>query len=67
MTTIGVVTVGRSDYGLYRPILRKIQSEPDLELSLFVSGMHLAPEFGLTPYTEPTAFGATRLAVRHGR
>jgi len=48
MTTIGVVTVGRSDYGLYRPILRKIQSEPDLELSLFVSGMHLAPEFGLT-------------------
>jgi UDP-hydrolysing UDP-N-acetyl-D-glucosamine 2-epimerase len=46
--TIGVVTVARSDYGIYLPILRKIQADPDLRLHLFVSGMHLSPEFGLT-------------------
>ncbi|MBI4280136.1 MAG: UDP-N-acetylglucosamine 2-epimerase (hydrolyzing) [Armatimonadetes bacterium] len=48
MRTIGVVTVGRSDYGIYLPILREIQEQPDLRLHLMVSGMHLSPEFGLT-------------------
>jgi len=46
MRTIGVVTVGRSDYGIYLPILKAIQAEPDLRLLLYVSGMHLSPEFG---------------------
>jgi UDP-hydrolysing UDP-N-acetyl-D-glucosamine 2-epimerase len=45
---IGVVTVARSDYGIYLPILRRIQEEPDLELLLLVGGMHLSPEFGMT-------------------
>jgi len=45
---IAVVTVGRSDYGIYRPILRRIQADPDLQLRLIVAGMHLSPEFGLT-------------------
>jgi len=48
MRTIGVVTVGRSDYGLYLPILQAIQSHPRLKLQLMVTGMHLAPEFGRT-------------------
>lgn len=48
MRRIGVVTVGRSDYGIYLPLLRQIAGDPELELLLFVSGMHLAPEFGLT-------------------
>ncbi len=48
MRTIGVVTVGRSDYGIYLPILRKIRSDPDLRFHLLVAGMHLSPEFGLT-------------------
>jgi len=46
--TIGVITVARSDYGIYLPLLRKIQEDPDLQLHLIVSGMHLSPEFGLT-------------------
>ena len=48
MRTIGVVTVARSDYGIYLPLLRRIQQDPDLSLRLIVSGMHLSPEFGLT-------------------
>jgi UDP-N-acetylglucosamine 2-epimerase (non-hydrolysing)/GDP/UDP-N,N'-diacetylbacillosamine 2-epimerase (hydrolysing) len=46
--SIGVVTVARSDYGLYRPALRRIEAEPDLNLRLYVTGMHLSPEFGDT-------------------
>lgn len=46
--TIGVVTVGRSDYGIYLPILRLILSDQNLKLHLIVAGMHLSPEFGLT-------------------
>ena len=48
---IGVVTVARSDYGIYLPILRKIQQDPELELVLIAGGMHLSPEFGLTVNT----------------
>lgn len=51
MRTIGIVTVGRSDYSIYLPILRKIQNEPELKLHLIVSGMHLSQEFGLTVRT----------------
>lgn len=51
MRTIGVVTVARSDYGLYLPLLREIQADPDLQLHIIVSGMHLSPEFGLTVET----------------
>ncbi|MEK9134025.1 MAG: UDP-N-acetylglucosamine 2-epimerase (hydrolyzing), partial [Pseudomonadota bacterium] len=46
--TIGVVTTSRSDYGIYRPLLRAIQADPDLRLMLFVGGMHLSPDFGQT-------------------
>jgi len=46
--TIGVATVSRSDYGIYLPILRKIQADPELRLRLIVAGTHLSPEFGLT-------------------
>ena len=48
MRKIAVITVGRSDYGIYLPILTRIQNDPDLQLNLIVSGMHLSPEFGLT-------------------
>lgn len=48
MRTIGVVTVARSDYGIYLPVLRRLETEPEVQLCLFVSGMHMAPEFGLT-------------------
>ena len=51
MRTIGVVTMSRSDYGIYLPVLREIQRAPDLRLYLIVSGMHLSPEFGLTVQT----------------
>ncbi len=45
---IGVVSVGRSDYSIYRPLLRRLAVHPDLELGVLVSGMHLEERFGLT-------------------
>ncbi|OGX04565.1 MAG: UDP-N-acetyl-D-glucosamine 2-epimerase, UDP-hydrolysing [Omnitrophica bacterium RIFCSPLOWO2_12_FULL_50_11] len=48
MRTIGVVTVSRSDYGAFVPVLERIREDPELHLHLIASGMHLAPEFGLT-------------------
>lgn len=48
MRTVAVVTVGRSDYGVYLPVLRRIVETPALRLRLIASGMHLSPEFGST-------------------
>ena len=48
MLNIMAVTVARSDYGIYKPIFKRLQSDPEIELSLLVTGMHLSPEFGLT-------------------
>jgi len=46
--TLGVVTTSRADYGIYLPLLRRIQDEPGLVLRLLVTGMHLSPRFGMT-------------------
>jgi len=42
------VTVGRSDYGIYLPVLRRIRDEAGLELRIMATGMHLSLGFGLT-------------------
>lgn len=48
MRRIGVVTTSRADYGSYQPVLHRMAAEPDFRVSLFVAGMHLRPEHGLT-------------------
>ena len=48
MRGIAVVTGTRAEYGILYPVLKAIEAEPDLELSLVVAGMHLSHEFGYT-------------------
>lgn len=48
MRTVAVVTVDRSDWGIYRPIVRRIRDHADLGLQLLVSGTHLDPRYGDT-------------------
>lgn len=48
MKTIGVVTVGRSDYGILRPVLKAIQDHHDLTARLFVTGAHFLEAHGRT-------------------
>ena len=43
-----VVTGTRAEYGLLYWLLREIEADDALELQLAVTGMHLAPEFGMT-------------------
>ncbi|UFJ40051.1 UDP-N-acetylglucosamine 2-epimerase [Brevibacillus humidisoli] len=45
---ICVVTGTRAEYGLLYWLMKEIQDDPDLELQMVVTGMHLSPEFGLT-------------------
>jgi len=52
--TISVVTVGRSDWGLYLPILEALRSAPDLQLHLIASGAHLVAGHGRTDETIAT-------------
>jgi UDP-hydrolysing UDP-N-acetyl-D-glucosamine 2-epimerase len=48
MRRIGVVTQSRSEYSILRPVLKRITADPDLQLVLYVGGMHLSPDFGNT-------------------
>lgn len=43
-----VVTGTRAEYGLLYWLMREIQDDPNLQLQIVVTGMHLSPEFGLT-------------------
>lgn len=45
---ICVVTGSRAEYGLLYWIIHDLHRDPDLVMQLVVTGMHLAPEFGLT-------------------
>ncbi|VVB88547.1 UDP-N-acetylglucosamine 2-epimerase [uncultured archaeon] len=48
MRKIAVVTGTRAEYGLLYWIIKGIHEDPELELQLIVTGMHLSPEFGNT-------------------
>jgi GDP/UDP-N,N'-diacetylbacillosamine 2-epimerase (hydrolysing) len=45
---IGVVTATRAEYGVLKPLIKKINDAPDTELNLIVTGTHLMKEFGYT-------------------
>lgn len=45
---IAVLTVGRSDFGRYLPVLQALRKRPEIQIQLLVSGAHLAHGFGET-------------------
>jgi GDP/UDP-N,N'-diacetylbacillosamine 2-epimerase (hydrolysing) len=48
MKKICIVTGSRAEYGLLYWLIKNVNENPDMELQLIVTGMHLSPEFGLT-------------------
>jgi GDP/UDP-N,N'-diacetylbacillosamine 2-epimerase (hydrolysing) len=48
MKNICVVTSSRADYGILKPLIDKLYKNPNVSLSIVVTGMHLCPEFGHT-------------------
>ncbi|MDP2761526.1 MAG: UDP-N-acetylglucosamine 2-epimerase, partial [Sideroxyarcus sp.] len=45
---ICIVTGSRAEYGLLYWLMKEIQADPELQLQIVATGMHLSPEFGLT-------------------
>lgn len=45
---ICIITGTRAEYGLFYRLLKEIESDPDLQLQIVATGMHLSPEFGFT-------------------
>ncbi|OPH11082.1 UDP-N-acetylglucosamine 2-epimerase [Cylindrospermopsis raciborskii] len=48
MRKICIVTGTRAEYGLLYWLMKEIGDDPDLQLQIIATGMHLSPEFGLT-------------------
>lgn len=48
MKRVCVITGTRAEYGLLRPLMKRINENNELVLQLIVTGMHLSSEFGLT-------------------
>jgi GDP/UDP-N,N'-diacetylbacillosamine 2-epimerase (hydrolysing) len=46
--SIAVVTGSRAEYGILKPLLKKMKSSKDIHLFLYVTGMHLLKKFGNT-------------------
>lgn len=45
---ICIVTGTRAEYGLLYWLMKEVNADPDLQLQIIATGMHLSPEFGLT-------------------
>lgn len=43
-----VVTGTRAEFGLMQILMRELQSDPEVDLQIIATGMHLSPEFNLT-------------------
>lgn len=48
MKKVCIITGTRAEYGLLKPLIKRINKDNELQLQLIVTGMHLSPEFGLT-------------------
>lgn len=48
MKRICVITGTRAEYGLLKPVLKKLNGIDTFQLQLIVTGMHLSPDFGMT-------------------
>ena len=45
---IAVITGTRAEYGILKPLIKKISDSSDFELQLFVTGLHLLEKYGYT-------------------
>ena len=48
MKKIAILTATRAEYGLLAPVIRKLNMEPEIDVRVVVTGMHLCREFGMT-------------------
>lgn len=56
MRKVCIFTGTRAEYGIMSQLFRRIEDDPELQLQIIATNMHLSPEFGLT-YKEIEADG----------
>ncbi len=58
MKRIGIVTGTRAEYGILKPLIKKMYEDSELEVVIIATGMHFSEKFGMT-YTEIEKDGFT--------
>lgn len=48
MIRLGILTSSRADYGIYRPLLTRLEKDVDIEFELIIFGTHLSTFHGYT-------------------
>lgn len=48
MIRINILTTTRAEYGLMRPLIRRMHKDPEIEMHLVVTGTHLDEKYGMT-------------------
>ena len=48
MRQIALITGSRGEYGYIRPIIREIESDPELDYAMIVTNLHLLSDFGFS-------------------
>lgn len=48
MITIDIVTTTRAEYGLMRPLIKRMLEDSEIQMNLLVTGTHLSEKFGST-------------------
>lgn len=46
--TIVIITATRAEYGLLRPVIKKLKATKNIDAKVVATGTHLSPEFGMT-------------------
>ena len=62
---IAVITGTRAEFGLLEGVMHELNSCPSIELQVFVTGMHLRPEFGRTEQLVADRFPITACVPAH--
>lgn len=61
MKKICFFTGTRADYGILAPVMREVSKDPDVELQVVATNMHLSPRYGMTvKEIEADGFKVTR-------
>ena len=45
---IYIITGSRAEYGLMQTLIKKLHNDKNIDMKIFVTGMHLSSEFGNT-------------------
>ena len=48
MKKIAIATATRAEYGILRPLIKRLQQEPEFDVQLLVTGTHLSQKYGYT-------------------